>query len=316
MGRYILRRLILLVGTLIVTSIIIFVLTQFLPGDVARLILGRDASPEALGQFNERFGLDAPPVTQYINWFAGFITGDWGISFSAGNPRVLDQVIDKLGNSLVLAGFTLIIAIPVSVLLGIVAAVRENTWVDSVISVVSLSVVGLPEFVTGIILINVFSLGFGWFAATTPPFAELQSLGDWLNVLVLPAITASFVLIGYITRMTRAGVIDELKKDYVRTAKLKGLAGQQIMFRHVLRNALLPTITVIAISIGWLIGGMVVIEQVFNYKGLGSLLVDAVKQKNLPVLQAVSMIVVFTYAFSNLVADLLYALLNPRIRLS
>ncbi len=316
MGRYILRRLILLVGTLIVTSIIIFALTQFLPGDVARLILGRDASAESLAQFNERFGLDAPPVTQYINWFTGFITGDWGISFSAGNPRVLDQVIDKLGNSLVLAGFTLIIAIPISVLLGIVAAVRENTWVDSVISIVSLSVVGLPEFVTGIILINVFSLGFGWFAATTPPFAELQSLGDWLNILVLPAITASFVLIGYITRMTRAGVIDELKKDYVRTAKLKGLSGQQIMFRHVLRNALLPTITVIAISIGWLIGGMVVIEQVFNYKGLGSLLVDAVKQKNLPVLQAVSMIVVFTYAFSNLVADLLYALLNPRIRLS
>jgi peptide/nickel transport system permease protein len=316
MGRYILRRLFFLVGTLIVTSIIIFALTQFLPGDVARLILGREASPETLAQFNERFGLDQPLVNQYINWFTGFITGEWGTSFSAGNPKVFAQVIDKLGNSLVLAGFTLLIAMPISVLLGIVAAVRENTWVDSVISVVSLSVVGLPEFVTGVILINIFALGFGWFAATTPPFSELTSLGDWLSVLILPAITASFVLIGYVTRMTRAGVIDELKKDYVRTAKLKGLSPRQIMMRHVLRNALLPTITVIAISIGWLIGGLVVIEQVFNYKGLGSLLVDAVKQKNLPVLQAVSMIVVFTFAFSNLVADLLYALLNPRIRLS
>lgn len=316
MARYILRRLILLVGTLIVTSIIIFALTQFLPGDVARLILGRDASPEALAQFNERFGLDQPLVNQYINWFTGFITGEWGVSFSAGNPQVFDQVIDKLGNSLILAGFTLLIAIPISMLLGIIAAVRENTWVDSVVSVVSLSVVGLPEFVTGVILINIFALGFGWFAATTPPFAELQTLGDWLNVLILPGITASFVLIGYVTRMSRAGVIDELKKDYVRTAKLKGLSPRQIMFRHVLRNALLPTITVVAISIGWLIGGLVVIEQVFNYKGLGSLLVDAVKQKNLPVLQAVSMIVVFTFAFSNLIADLLYAALNPRIRLS
>jgi peptide/nickel transport system permease protein len=316
MGRYILRRLIFLVGTLIVTSIIIFALTQFLPGDIARLILGRDASAESLAQFNTRFGLDQPLTNQYINWFTGFITGDWGTSFSAGNPKVFTQVIDKLGNTLVLAGFTLLIAIPVSVLLGIIAAVRENTWVDSVVSVVSLSVVGLPEFVTGVILINVFALGLGWFAATTPPFAELTSLGDWLNVLILPAITASFVLIGYVTRMTRAGVIDELKKDYVRTAKLKGLSPRQIMLRHVLRNALLPTITVVAISIGWLIGGLVVIEQVFNYKGLGSLLVDAVKQKNLPVLQAVSMIVVFTFAFSNLVADVLYALLNPRIRLS
>ena len=316
MGRYILRRLIFLVGTLIVTSIIIFALTQFLPGDVARLILGRDASQEALAQFNERFGLDQPLVNQYVNWFTGFITGEWGTSFSAGNPKVFPQVIDKLGNSLVLAGFTLIIAIPISMLLGIVAAVRENTWIDSLISVISLSVVGLPEFVTGIILINIFALGFGWFSATTPPFAELQSLGDWLSVLILPSITASFVLIGYVTRMTRAGVIDELKKDYVRTATLKGLSPRQIMLRHVLRNALLPTITVVAISIGWLIGGLVVIEQVFNYKGLGSLLVDAVKQKNLPVLQAVSMIVVFTFAFSNLMADLLYAFLNPRIRLS
>lgn len=316
MGRYILRRLILLVGTLIVTSLIIFALTQFLPGDVARLILGREASPESIAQFNERFGLDQPIVVQYVDWLTGFVTGDWGVSFSAGNPRVSTQVIDKLGNSLVLAGFTLLIAIPISVVLGIIAAVRENSWVDSIVSIVSLSVVGLPEFVTGVILINIFALGFGWFSATTPPFSELETLGDWLNVLVLPSITASFVLIGYVTRMSRAGVIDELKKDYVRTAKLKGLSPRQIMFRHVLRNALLPTITVIAISIGWLIGGLVVIEQVFNYKGLGSLLVDAVKQKNLPVLQAVSMIVVFTFAFSNLVADLLYALLNPRIRLS
>lgn len=316
MARYFIRRLILLIGTLFVTSIIIFALTQFLPGDVARLILGRDASAESITQFNQRFGLDQPLVTQYVRWLTGFVTGDWGTSFSAGNPKVFPQVIDKLGNSMVLAGFTLLLSIPLSILLGIIAAVRENTWIDSAISILSLSVVGLPVFVTGVILINIFALGFKWFSATTPPFAELQSLSDWLQVLVLPAITASFVLIGYVTRMARAGVIDELKKPYVRTARLKGLSPRQIMLRHVLRNALLPTITVIAISIGWLIGGLVVIEQVFNYKGLGSLLVDAVKQKNLPVLQAVSMIIVFTFAFSNLVADLLYALLNPRIRLT
>ena len=316
MGRYILRRLIFLVITMLVTSIIIFALTQLLPGDVARLILGRDASETAINQFREANGLNDPVTQQYINWLTGFVTGDWGRSYSGGGWIVFPTVIQRLGNTLILAGFTLLIAIPLSLVLGIVAAIWENTWVDSAVSVLSLSVVGLPEFVTGIILINLFALGFGWFEATTPPLSTIDSLGGWIRVLVLPAITASFVLVGYVTRMARAGVIDELKKPYVRTATLKGLSQRQIMVRHVLRNALLPTITVIAISIGWLIGGLVVIESVFNYNGLGSLLVEAVQQKNLPVLQAVSMIIVFTFAFANLVADLLYAFLNPRIRLT
>ncbi len=315
MTRYLVRRILLLIVTIIVTSAIIFALTQLLPGDVARLILGRDASDEAIAQFDERFGLDRPAIEQYFDWFFGFVTGDWGVSYSAGNPQVQGFVLDRLGNSMILAGFTMLISIPVSILLGVLAAVWENTWVDSIVSVISLSVVGLPEFVTGIALINIFALGLGWFEASTPPLSTIDSLGGWLRVLILPSITASFVLIGYVTRMTRAGIIDELKKPYIRTATLKGLSPRYIMVRHVLRNALLPTITVIAISVGWLIGGLVVIETVFNYKGLGSLLIESVEQKNLPVLQAVSMIIVTTFALANLIADLLYAALNPRIRL-
>ncbi len=314
MFRYIVRRLLLLVVTLFITSIIIFALTQLLPGDVAKLILGRDASEEAAARFRENFGLNEPIIQQYINWLTGFITGDWGRSFSAGNPLVRPLVLTRLSNSLILAGFTLLVSIPISVLLGIVAALRENTWVDSVISVVSLSVVGLPEFVTGILLINIFALQLGWFPSTSLVSSGFTA-GDWLRTLTLPAITASFVLIGYVARMTRAGMIDELKKSYVRTATLKGLHPRQIITQHVLRNALLPTITVIAISVGWLIGGMVVIENVFNYPGLGSLLVTSVGQKNIPMIQAIVMIIVFFFAIANLVADLLYAFLNPRIRL-
>lgn len=314
MARYLIRRVLLLAVTLLITSVIIFALTQLLPGDIALLIMGRDASPSAIAAFNEQFGLNEPVAVQYTQWLGGFVTGDWGTSFSAGNPSVRPLVLDRLGNSLILAGFTVLIAVPLSIVLGIVAALRENTWIDSAISILSLSVVGLPEFVTGIVLINVMALQLGWFGSTSLIEAGATT-GDWLRILTLPAITASFVLLGYVTRMTRAGMIDELRKSYVRTATLKGLGRRRIIVRHVLRNALLPTITVIAISIGWLIGGLVVIETVFNYKGLGSLLVEAVRQKNLPVLQASTMIVVFSFALANLAADLLYAVLNPRIRL-
>lgn len=315
MARYIIRRLFLLVLTILVTSIIIFALTQLLPGDVAKLIKGREASPEVINAFREQFGLNDPIIQQYLNWLGGFLTGDWGVSFAAGNPQVRPLVLDRLANSLRLAALTLFIAIPLSVSLGVIAALRENKWIDSIISIFSLSVVGLPEFVTGIVLVNVFALGLGWFK-TTSLVSPTYSLGDWLNILILPALTASFVLIGYITRMTRAGMIDELKKPYVQTAILKGLSPSQIILKHVLRNALLPTITVIAISFGWLIGGLVVIENVFTYPGLGSLLVESVKQKNLPVLQATTLITVVAFALANLFADLLYAFLNPRVRLS
>jgi peptide/nickel transport system permease protein len=313
--RYLIQRLLLLVATLILTSFIIFALTNLLPGDIARLVLGRDASPTAVANFEEQFGLDKPPMRQYVDWLGGFVTADWGRSFTAGNPPVRDLVLTRLGNSMRLAGLTLLIVIPLSLILGVLAALREGSWLDSTISIVSLSVVGLPEFVTGIVLINVFALTLGWLPATAY-IARDMSILAWLRMLILPALTASLVLVGYITRMTRAGMLEELKKPYVSTATLKGLSWRRVVFGHALRNALLPTIAVIALSIGWLMGGLVVIENVFNYPGIGSLLVTAVTQKNLPVLQAISVLIVFFYSFANLVADLLFALLNPRIRLS
>ena len=314
MIRYVIRRLLLLLLTILLTSFVIFALTELLPGDVARLVLGRDASPTAIANFNEEFGLDDPALQRYLTWLGGFVTADWGLSYTAGRPPVRPLVTERLGNSLRLAFATLLLTVPIAVLLGVIAALREGSWVDSSISVVSLSIVGLPEFVAGIILINIFALGLGWFNAASLVTAEM-GLGGWIRTLTLPAVTASFVLVGYIIRMTRAGMLEELRKPYVRTAHLKGLPRRVVIVRHVLRNALMPTITVIAISIGWLMGGLVVIENVFNYPGMGSLLVTAVTQKNLPVLQAISVIIVFFFSFSNLIADLLYAALNPRIRL-
>lgn len=314
MFRYIVRRVGLLLLTLLLTSVLVFALTQFLPGDVARLILGRDASPQTVEEFRERFGLNDPLPTQYVRWLTGLAQGNPGRSFSAGNPPVMPLVQNRLSNSLRLAALTLLISVPISIAAGVIAALYVDTWVDGLISLISLAVVGLPEFVTGIVLINVFALGLHWFEATSL-VRDNYTLLEWLRVLILPALTASFVLFGYITRLTRAGMIDEMQKPYVRTALLKGLPYRQIIIKHVLRNALLPTITVIAISTGWLMGGLVVIENVYNYPGLGSLLVEAVDQKNLPVLQTVVILVVFIYAVANLVADLLYAVLNPRVRL-
>ena len=313
MIRYILRRLVLLAITLLITSALIFALTQLLPGDIARLILGREARPEALEALRVELGLNMPPLQQYTDWLGRFIVGDWGTSFANANAPIRPLVLARLGDSLKLALMTLIFAVPLSVALGVIAGLREGSLADSAISVGSLAVVGLPEFVTGLVLINVFALGTGWFPASSAP--PQPNVGDWLRQLTLPAITATFVLLAYIVRLTRAGVVDELKKPYVRTAVLKGLPQRTVIFKHVLRNALLPTITVIALSFGWLIGGIIVIENVFSYPGLGRLMVAAVERKDIPLLQAVVMVVVFFFAISNLIADVVYALLNPRIRL-
>ncbi len=314
MARYLIRRLLVLALTLLLTSAVIFALTQLLPGDVAQLILGRDARPASLENLRQQLGLNQPVPMQYVNWLRSFAGGDWGKSFSGGNAPIRPLVLDRLSNSLRLAGLTLLISIPISIILGVLAGLNENKWTDSLISVLTLSVVGLPEFVTGLVLINVLALGFGWFPASSN-IAPGASPGDWLRQLILPAITATFVLMAYVVRMTRAGIIDELKKPYVRTAILKGMPQRQVIIKHVLRNALLPTITVIAISFGWLIGGLIVIENVFSFPGLGSLMTAAVQRKDIPLMQACVMVTIFFFALANLVADVVYALLNPRIRL-
>ncbi len=319
MFRFLLRRLGFLMLTVVLTSIIIFTVTQYLPGDVCGIILGREAGGAALEGCREDLGLNQPMTTQYTRWLGNFLTGDWGTSFST-KSEILPLVAGRLRNSLMLTGITLLIAVPLAVLLGVIAGLNENRPIDNLISIGSLSVVGLPEFVTGIVLIQIFAFEFRRLGLPSLPANSSirpdTGFIEALPMLILPALTATLVLLAYIARLTRAGVVEELKKTYVRTAVLKGLTRRTVIVKHVLRNALLPTITVIAISVGWLISGLIVIENVYNYPGLGRLLVFAIDRRDLPLLQAVTMITVLGFALANLTADLLYALLNPRIRLN
>jgi len=313
MGLYILRRLGFLVLTLLITSVIVFLVTRWLPGDVARVILGREAGEAAIEQLREELGLNDPLYVQYGRWLRDFVTGDWGRSFSTGS-QIRPLVMGRVQNSLRLALITLVISVPLAVVLGVLAGLNEDTWIDNVISISALSVVGLPEFVTGLILIQIFAFGLGLLPASSSVPPDV-SFAEALPKLILPALTATLVLLAYVARLTRAGVIEELEKSYVRTATLKGLPYRTVVLKHVLRNALMPTITVVAISFGWLISGLVVVENVYNYPGLGRLLVFAVDRNDLPVIQAVIMVTVVGFASANLVADLLYGVLNPRIGL-
>jgi peptide/nickel transport system permease protein len=318
MSRYILRRLGFLFITILLTSLLVFLVTQWLPGDVCRIILGREAGQGAIETCRQDLGLNQSLPVQYLTWLGNFLTGDWGESFSTNLP-IYPVVMDRMRNSLMLALVALVISVPLAVTLGVVAGLNEHKPIDGTINVGSLAVVGLPEFVTGLVLIQIFSFGLRELGlpslpanSSIPPDASFL---EALPMLILPALTAMLVLLAYIARLTRAGVVEELKQPYVRTADLKGLPRRTVTVKHVLRNALLPTITVIAISIGWLISGLVVIENVFNYPGLGRLMIFAIDRRDLPLLQAVTMVTVLGFALANLGADILYAVLNPRIHL-
>jgi peptide/nickel transport system permease protein len=313
MYRYLFRRFGFLIITIFLTSLIIFTITQFLPGDTARVILGREAGEQAVQSLRQELGLNDPAPIQYIRWLGRFITGDWGRSFSTkGEIRPL--VLERLRNSLRLALVTALFAIPLALVLGIIAGLNESKVLDHVINIGSLSVVGLPEFVTGLILIQVLAFRLKLLPANSSVPSN-SSFTQALPMLILPALTATLVLLAYIARMTRSGVIEEFKKTYVRTADLKGLPRRTVIFKHVLPNALLPTITIIALSFGWLISGLIVIENVFNYPGIGRLMIFAIDRHDIPLIQALSLITVLIFALANLAADLLYAYLNPRIRL-
>ncbi len=313
MIKYIVRRLGFVLLTLLVSSMIIFFATQVLPGDVAQMILGRFASPVAIEALREKLGLNEPIYVQYLTWLGNFVQGDWGLSLSTNNSPVAPMIWERLKNSSMLAVVAFVIYVPGGILLGLWAALRRNKMVDQVISVGSLSLIGLPEFVTGVILITIFSLKLGWL----PPSSSIAPTAGFIEAfpkLVLPAVTAALVSLAYITRMTRASTVEALYSDYVRTAYLKGLSSRQVLFRHVLRNALLPTVTVSAISIGWLMGGLVVTESLFSYPGLGRLLLFAIQRRDLPLIQATTLLMATIFCLSNMLADILYAYLNPKIR--
>lgn len=291
---------------------IVFATAQLLPGDIGRSILGPFAPQEAVDAFNADIGADRPAVVQYFDWIGGLFQGDFGESLALQIP-VRPLLFDALWNSLKLALVAFVIVVPLGILGGLVAGLRAGKLSDRAITITGISLTTLPEFVTGIFLLLVFGIWLGLLpiSAEAPPgsgpFTQLKHL-------ILPALALAFVLFGYIARITRASVIDSIDADYTRTAYLKGLPSRVVLRRHVLRNALLPTIAVVATQVGYLVGGLVVIEILFNYNGVGLLIFNAAQQKDFTMLSSGVLVVGAIFLTVTLVADLLYAALNPRIR--
>lgn len=313
MNRFLARRLALSLTTLFVVSLLVFFIGQVLPGNVGRTILGPFADQQAVDALNHQLGVDRPLLVQYGAWIWPFLQGDMGQSYIY-RSSVAAFVVPALGHSLKLAAVAFIIVVPLGIVGGVVAALNVNRPVDRIISLGGLSAAVVPEFVSGILLILIFGLWLRWLpidAAWPDGAGPLTQL----YYLILPAMPLVLVLFGYIARMSRAGMIEALDSDYTRTAVLKGLAWRRVIWRHVLRNALLPTITVIASQTGYLIGGLLVVETLFRYQGIGSLIFNAAKAKDFPMLQACVLIIGITYAVATLLADLLYSFLNPRIRM-
>ena len=312
MGLFLLRRLGLMVLTLWILSLIVFFAGQILPGDPGRAILGPLAAKSAVAVLDHQLGVDKPLLVRYGDWIGGLVHGNLGTSYefrSAVEPFVRAALI----NSLKLAALAFVIVVPVSIGGGVIAAMSAGRWVDRVISVTGLSLATVPEFVSGIVLILVFGVELKWLPVTASAGAGSSVLNQFRH-LILPAIPLVFVLFGYIARMARAGTIEALGSDYARTAVLKGLPRSVVIRRHVLRNSLLPTITVIATQTGYLFGGLVVTEALFNYQGIGNLIFKAAQGKDFPMLEAGVLTIGVVYVLATLAADLLLMGLNPRLR--
>lgn len=300
--------------TLWLLSLIVFAGAHALPGDVGRRILGPFADDRAVAQLNHELGTDRNFFVQYGDWLGNLLTGDLGQSFAFRQP-VSELLAPALENSAKLAALAFVIVVPLSILGGVVAALREGKPADRVITIGGISATAIPEFVWAVVFIVVFAL---WLKVLPVTAQAPRGSGFFTTVkyLLLPALCLAFVLFGYIARIARAGTIEALEADYTRTAVLKGLPWRIVIRRHVLRNSLLPTIAVVATQLGYLVGGLVVIERIFNYPGVGFLLYRAAVQKDFIVLQTSILIVGAVYVVATLVADILYSVLNPRIRLA
>ena len=316
MLKYMIRRLVLLVLTLIGISAMIFIIIQILPGDAVDQIL--EAWVETEGGAHDilraQLGLDRPWYEQYFGWLWDIMHGDLGRSLAMEAP-IAPILLERLGFSLRLAVPALILSVTLSLFLGVIAAIRPNSFVDNAITVITLTGVSVPAFISGSLFIVIFAAWLNWLPSTSS-LSEGEGFFHWAYVLAMPIAVLTFESLAHLTRITRSSMIEVLKTPYVRTARLKGLPKRLVVYKHALRNAMLPTVTVIAFNIGWMLGGVVLVEQVFSYPGLGSLVLFAIEQRDTPLLQASMMFVASGYCIANLLADLAYVLLDPRIRYS
>jgi len=309
---YLFRRLLGTIPVMLVVAVFIFLMLRLTPSDPAAIIAGDNATTEQVAQIRGQLGLDRPMVEQFFIWSAKVLSGDFGESFFF-KKTVAQLIGERIEPTLSLAFFTILIAVLVAVPLGVLAAHRHGSWIDRIVMGFSVLGFSVPVFVIGYLLIYLFAVYLNWL-----PVQGYQRIaegfGGWVQRLILPSVTLSVIYIALIARMTRTSVLEVLSEDYIRTARAKGQIERKVLFRHALRNAAVPIVTVIGLGIALLIGGVVVTESVFTIPGLGRLTVDAVLARDYPTIQAVILLFSFVYVMINLAVDMLYTVLDPRIR--
>ncbi|WP_043448463.1 ABC transporter permease [Halotalea alkalilenta] len=305
-------RLALSLLMLLVVSMLIFAGIQLLPGDAASAILGQSATPAARQQLELRLGLDQPALSRYLSWLGGMLRGDFGVSFSSGQP-IAAALAYRLNNTLFLAGCTALIAVPLALLIGLWSALHRGSVLDRGLNALTRAAVSLPEFFSGYLLILVFAIWLGWLPSSAAVFGEMP-LSTRLYFIALPCFTLILAVLGHMANMTRAALLAIQQESYVETARLKGLSPWCVLRCHVLPNAWPPIINVIMLNLAYLIVGVVIVENVFVYPGLGQYMIDGISKRDIPVIQACGLVLAAVYIALNLLADLLSILANPRLR--
>ncbi len=306
------RRVFLGLMVMWVVSMLVFAATEVLPGDVAKAVLGQGATEEAIANIRARLGLDRPPHVRYLEWLGSLFTGDLGKSLTSGYD-ISELVGERFRNTLRLAGITALLAVPLAIALGLLAAIAADSPLDRSISIGTLCFVSVPEFFTAALLVFVLAVQLRWL----PPLAYVRpdaSFVDMLRSLALPVATLTLAVLAHMTRMTRTAILNVLTSPYIEQALLKGASRVRVILRHALPNALAPIINVVALNLAYLVSGVVIVETMFNYPGLGSLMVDGVAYRDIPLVQAIGMVFCATYVGLNLLADVLVILANPRLR--
>lgn len=297
---------------LVLVSVLIFVGTIILPGDVAQSILGQSATPEDLANLRRDLGLNDPPVERYFNWVAGVLQGDFGTALTSGQD-ITSSLGRRLGNTLFLAFWAAVISVPLAIFLGLLAVRYRERWPDKLISAVTLASISIPEFLIGYVLMYFVGVQLGW-APTVATIYDSMTLGEKLRAISLPVAVLTLVVLAHMMRMTRAAILNVMQSAYIETAELKGLSMFKIIWRHAFPNSIAPIVNVVMLNLAYLVVGVVVVEVVFTYPGMGQYLVDHVSKRDVPVVQACGLIFAAVYIGLNLVADIVAILSNPRLR--
>ncbi|TGT60739.1 ABC transporter permease [Mesorhizobium sp. M00.F.Ca.ET.170.01.1.1] len=306
------QRIALGILLLLAVSVLIFAGTQILPGDVAQAILGQSATPESLANLREQLGLNQPAYIRYFHWLGGVLTGDLGTAMSSGQD-IATSIKDRLWNTLFLAFWAAIVAVPLAITLGLIAVRFRNGWVDKLISGLALASTSFPEFFIGYLLVFYFAVQHQWFPAISTVY-EGMPLGERIQAIALPASALTLVVLAHMMRMTRAAILNVMQSAYVETAELKGLSAFAVIRKHAFPNAIAPIINVVMLNLAYLVVGVVVVEVIFVYPGMGQYLVDHVTKRDVPVVQAVGLIFAAVYISVNIIADIAAIVANPRLR--